>query len=134
MSERSPARYLAPLAIVGALVALVVVYTATFGSDESPTQQAAGTKTSTATTATGTTATGTTASGKSPTSTGETSTGTTSDEDGGGDGGRTYTVQSGDILSVIAEQQGVTVERILELNPDIDPQSLQAGDELRLEP
>jgi LysM repeat protein len=45
---------------------------------------------------------------------------------------RTYTVRSGDTLSQIAEETGVSVERILELNEDIDPQSLNAGDRLRL--
>ncbi len=45
---------------------------------------------------------------------------------------RTYTVRPGDTLSQIAESTGVTVEQLLELNEDLDPQSLNAGDRLRL--
>ncbi len=45
---------------------------------------------------------------------------------------RTYTVRPGDVLSVIAERNGVTVERIIELNPEVDPQNLRAGQRLRL--
>ena len=50
------------------------------------------------------------------------------------DGRRTYTVRPGDVLSVIAERNGVSVEQILRLNPNIDPQSLRAGQRLRLRP
>lgn len=47
---------------------------------------------------------------------------------------RTYTVKSGDVLSAIAEKTGVALERIEELNPDIDPSSLQKGQKLKLPP
>ena len=45
---------------------------------------------------------------------------------------RTYTVRAGDTLSQIAERTGVSVERIVELNEGLDPQSLNAGDRLRI--
>jgi LysM repeat protein len=45
-----------------------------------------------------------------------------------------YTVHSGDILSSIAEKTGVSVARIQQLNPDIDPQALVAGQRLKLRP
>ncbi len=45
---------------------------------------------------------------------------------------KSYVVQSGDTLSSIAEETGVTVERLQELNPDIDPQILVSGQKLKL--
>jgi LysM repeat protein len=45
---------------------------------------------------------------------------------------RTYTVRAGDTLSQVAEETGVSVEQLLELNEDLDPQSLNPGDRLRL--
>lgn len=44
----------------------------------------------------------------------------------------TYTVEVGDTLAGIAEKTGLTVERLQELNPEIDPQALVAGQELQL--
>ena len=43
-----------------------------------------------------------------------------------------YRVRAGDSLAAIASRFGVTVERLAELNPEIDPQVLQAGQRLRL--
>ena len=41
---------------------------------------------------------------------------------------RFYTIQSGDILAIIAAERGVTVESIVELNDSIDsPDDIQAG-------
>ena len=45
-----------------------------------------------------------------------------------------YVVKSGDILTTIAERTGVSVARILELNRDIDPQALVAGQQIKLRP
>jgi LysM repeat protein len=47
-------------------------------------------------------------------------------------GRRTYTVQPGDTLASIAEETGVSVEELQELNPGIDSNSLSIGQELRL--
>jgi LysM repeat protein len=44
----------------------------------------------------------------------------------------TYEVQSGDTLLSIAHRSGVSVARIEALNPEVDPQILIAGEELRL--
>lgn len=44
----------------------------------------------------------------------------------------TYTVEVGDTLGAIAEETGVAVERIEELNPELDPQALVAGQEIQL--
>ena len=45
---------------------------------------------------------------------------------------RTYTIKANDTLSAIAEKNGTTVERLLELNPDLDPQGLVAGQKIKL--
>jgi len=44
----------------------------------------------------------------------------------------TYEVQSGDTLISIAHQTGVPVREIEALNPEVDPQILIAGEELKL--
>lgn len=43
-----------------------------------------------------------------------------------------YTVRSGDVLGAIAVKYGVSIERIRELNPDLDPNALRAGEVIRL--
>jgi LysM repeat protein len=45
---------------------------------------------------------------------------------------RNYTVKAGDTLGAIAEKTGVTVERLLVLNPQLDPQALVAGQRIKL--
>lgn len=44
----------------------------------------------------------------------------------------TYEVKSGDTLISIAHRVGVPVVRIQELNPEVDPQILVAGEQLKL--
>jgi LysM repeat protein len=45
---------------------------------------------------------------------------------------QTYTVKPGDTPSTIAEQAGIPLDQLLELNPNLDPQSLNPGDKLRI--
>jgi LysM repeat protein len=45
---------------------------------------------------------------------------------------RTYTIKANDTLSGIAERNDTTVERLLELNPELDPQGLVAGQKIKL--
>jgi LysM repeat protein len=47
-------------------------------------------------------------------------------------GPKTYRVRSGDTLGSIAEKVDVPVDTLMELNPDVDPQTLRAGQRLRL--
>jgi LysM repeat protein len=99
--HRSPARFLAPIALV---VALFAVYTTVVSTsdetDDAPTMTQEATRTT-----------------KEPSKP------------------RTrYTVKSGDVLSAIAADNDVSVDRILELNPELDPQSLRAGQRLKLRP
>ena len=99
--HRSPARYLAPIAI---LVALFAVYTTVVSTAEDTVDAPTVTQEATRTT-------------KEPSKP------------------RTrYTVKSGDVLSAIAAENDVTIDRILELNPELDPQSLRAGQKLKLRP
>ena len=47
-------------------------------------------------------------------------------------GSATYTIEAGDTLGSIASDNDITVERIQELNPQLDPQALTAGQRIRL--
>jgi LysM repeat protein len=44
-----------------------------------------------------------------------------------------YSVRSGDTLGTIADRFGTTVDRLLTLNPGIDPRGLRVGQPLRVE-
>jgi LysM repeat protein len=44
----------------------------------------------------------------------------------------TYTVETGDTLTSIAQRTGVPVNELLALNPEVDPQILIAGQTLKL--
>jgi len=43
-----------------------------------------------------------------------------------------YTIKANDTLSAIAIKNGTTVARLLELNPELDPQGLVAGQKIKL--
>jgi LysM repeat protein len=43
-----------------------------------------------------------------------------------------YTIKANDTLSGIAARWGTTVEKLEELNPDLDPQGLVAGQKIKL--
>lgn len=126
--RRSPLRFLAPLAIVAfAFALLVVVVTASTGSD-SPNRDAQraeerdlgpGVEQGEATT------TEETAGDEQATSEED-----ASEEEGLPDD--VYVIKSGDTLGSIAEQVGISVERLQELNPDIDPQALVSGQQIKL--
>ncbi len=45
---------------------------------------------------------------------------------------KTYTVKAGDTPSGIAENAGISLETLYELNPDLDPQTLAPGQRIRL--
>jgi hypothetical protein len=44
----------------------------------------------------------------------------------------TYTVRTGDTLAGIAAKTGLPVERLQELNPELDPQALVSGQKIKL--
>jgi LysM repeat protein len=45
---------------------------------------------------------------------------------------RTYTIKANDTLSGIAAKTGTTVEQLQELNPELDPTGLVAGQKIKL--
>ena len=108
MAGRSPARFIAPLALVAFGLALfVVISSATKDETEAPRGGAAGQA----------------QSDGSP------------KKQGGGKKkkkAKTYVVKTGDTPSGIAEKANVPLEQILELNPDLDPQTLTPGTTIKL--
>ena len=107
MTRRSPARLLAPLALVACAVALFAVVNSGGSSDDagdsarpdvSATATAKPTKKSDKTKATA----------------------------------KTYTVRHGDTPSGIAERTGVALGALLDANPNADPNNLSPGQKLKL--
>ncbi|MEJ7785653.1 MAG: LysM domain-containing protein [Solirubrobacteraceae bacterium] len=116
MAYRSPARWLAPLALLGSVAAIMVVISSSNGSGEQPPASPGITGSTSTTDETGTdTTTTTTTPAKSA-------------------GRRFYVVKEGDVLSVIADTTGVPLDVIEELNSDVDAQSLRAGQRIKLRP
>ena len=108
-ARRSPVRLLGPLALllVAAATVLVIAGSKIDSSDEGSSSASGRTAGRTPTTQT------TTTRAKRPR-------------------GKSYTVKTGDTLGSIAEKTGVGVEQLLELNPDLDPQALVAGQKIKL--
>lgn len=104
MAARNPARLLAPLALVAAVVGVLVVVQA---SSSGTSDTSGGPATQRTTTQRPRPARATP---------------------------RVYVVKPGDTLSAVAERSGVALETIERLNPDVDPQALQTGQRLRLGP
>jgi LysM repeat protein len=102
---RSPARLFAPLALVACAVAVLVIV--------NNNSHSGGSKTSTTTTGSST---------------------TTTTKQGAKKPRRFYTVKPGDVLSEISIKTGVPLDRIQQLNPNVDAQSLHAGQKLKLAP
>lgn len=56
----------------------------------------------------------------------------TTERENKGDIPKSYVVQPGDSLTSIAEEFGISIQRIERLNPDVDAQTLNEGQELKL--
>jgi LysM repeat protein len=110
MRRRSPARWLAPLALIACAFAIYTVVNNELLSDNG----SAGSKTTKTTTA---------SDGKTTTST--TKRKTTKKA-------KTYTVKAGDSLSVIAAKNETTVAALAAANPKIDASALHPGQKLKL--
>jgi LysM repeat protein len=106
MAGRSPARFLAPLALVVFALALFIVVSSTTG-DGGDERGAEGTAAPAEAT---------------PTPQAERKRKQR----------KTYTVKAGDTPSGIAVKVDVPLDQILELNPEIDPQTLTPGTKIRL--
>src|SRR3954468_6989272 len=125
MANRSPARWLAPSALVAAAIALVVVLSTSLTSDSATEAPA---PTVTAAVKPHRRAAAPSPRPAQPTTTAPTGpTGPTSGEG-------TYTVQTGDILATVAAKTGVPTERLRELNPGLDANNMSVGQTIRLEP
>jgi LysM repeat protein len=117
-ARRSPARFLAPLALIAVVVALLAIIN---GSDTNAGSAATDTPTLT------TPGVANTTSGhKSKTSTVKS---TTTNAAGSP---KTYTVVVGDTLGSIATKTGVSLDQIQTLNPDVDPHAMVAGQVIKL--
>ena len=109
MTRRSPARFLAPLAVVGVGMALYAVLShglSDKGSDKPPAAQRSG-------------------AAASPSGTRKSSASKKRKR-------KTYVVKSGDTPSSIAQKTGVPLSEIERLNPDLDPQLLAPGTKIKL--
>jgi LysM repeat protein len=109
MAARSPARFLAPLALLGFVLALALIVTHSTGGSGS----------SSNTTQEQPFATPTPTGGKSA-------------KAKKSKAPRFYVVKSGDTPSSIAVKTGVPLSQIEQLNPSLDPQALSLGERIRL--
>jgi LysM repeat protein len=110
MRRRSPARWLAPLALVTCAVAIYAVVDHELGSDDG----------SASTTTSPTATTGTTAAKTATTKHKATKK------------AKTYIVKSGDSFSVIAAKEGVGIAALQAANPNVDASALHPGQKLKL--
>ena len=113
MADPSPARYLAPLALFASFIALVVVVGTAGSGDDDPPPSAARTRPSAP------------APARAPVP-------ALRRTPAPPRAGTVYVVKRGDLLSTIAEQTGVPSSRLLELNPEMEPQSLVPGQRLKI--
>ena len=104
MVGRSPARFLAPIALIAFAFAL---YSVALKDDEAATPTTPASQTAT------------------PTATAEKKKSSSKAK-------KTYTVKSGDTASGIAEKTGVSLETLIDLNPELDPATLAPGQKIRL--
>src|SRR4051812_26030970 len=115
-TRRSPARFLAPLALIAVVAAFLGVVNGSGGADSNGSDKASS---STSTSAAKST---TTAAGSSTTTAAKQK---AAKKD-------FYTVQVGDTLGGIADKTGVPLETIEELNPNVDPHTMNSGQKIRL--
>jgi LysM repeat protein len=105
--RRSPARLIAPVALLLAVAAVLLVIQGSLGSDDSDG---------------GGRSNGQQAEQTTPTETRERPVRQRA----------SYTVKLNDTLGLISEKTGVSVERLQELNPELDPQNLIVGQKIKL--
>src|SRR4051794_37572046 len=116
-TRRSPARFLAPLALIAVIVAFMSIVNGSGGSGSNSGDTSA--VTTTTSTAKKKAATKRAVRKKKAAAKAQ--------------GSKTYTIQIGDTLQGIADKTGVTLERLQELNPNVDPRSMTAGQQIKLQ-
>jgi LysM repeat protein len=113
-ASRSPLRFLAPVALVLFAIALLMILSSSNGGDSG----------------------GTPTASESAKQRDLGSTAKKSKKKSGGAAAalptKTYTVKTGDTLGSIAEKTGIPIEKLQELNPQIDPQQLSSGQRIKL--
>ena len=114
------ARFGAPAAFLAGFTVAVLLVRAGLSAPEEP----ATTATAAATTGATTTRAGTT---RRTTTARRTTTGTTAENP------RFYTIEAGDTFGSVAAEFDTTVERLVELNPGVDPSALTIGQRIRVE-
>ena len=117
--RRELTRFGAPVAFLAAVTVAVVLVKAGLNNGSGTTTDTLGLTTTTAGTTTQGTTTKLVLTGTPP------STATTP-------GGQYYVIQSGDTLGAIATKYNTTVDRLLKLNPGVDPNALHPGDRIRV--
>jgi LysM repeat protein len=113
------ARFAAPAAFLAAVTVAVLLVRAGLSASDEPSTTTAATATTSATRATTTRRTTTRAT---------TTAGTTTAGEP-----RFYTIESGDTFASIAAEFDTTVDRLRELNPEVDPTQLTIGQRIRVE-
>jgi LysM repeat protein len=108
MAARSPARFLAPLALVGFVLALLLIVSHSTSDNGSG---GSGPRSGQEQSASSPTAASTRRKSKGP---------------------RFYTIKAGDTPSAIAQKTGVALKTLEQLNPDLDPQTLTVGTRIKL--
>ena len=108
MADRSPARFLAPIALIACAFAL---YSVVHGANGAQTGRDNGAETAAPTATATKTATKKSSAKKKR---------------------KTYTVKAGDTPSGIAAKAGISLEQLQKLNPNLDPQTLSPGQRLKL--
>src|SRR3954449_6491681 len=109
MAGRSPARFLAPIALIAVAFAL---YSVVHDTNAPETSTPSGAQTSGTATPTASKKSSKKSSKKAKR--------------------KTYVVKPGDTPSGIAEKTGVSLEQLEEANPDLDPQLLAPGQRIRI--
>jgi LysM repeat protein len=112
-ARRSPLRFLAPVALVIFAVALLMIVSGSSGGDGDDTPSASDQEKARDL--------GTSGKKSKKRRTGDDALPT-----------RTYTVKRGDTLGSISEKTGIPVDKLQELNPQIDPQQLTTGQKVKL--
>jgi LysM repeat protein len=112
-APRSPARFLAPLALIAFVLVFFAVLSSSGGNDKGGSgANSAATTTTKDTAGTTTGVKGTKQDAKKP---------------------RTYTIERGDTLGAISDKTGVPLTTIMELNPAVDSNALTTGQKIKLE-
>ena len=125
-TRRSPARFLAPLALIVVVIAFLAIVSG--GGGGSGGSSSSGTSSPPTTSGSQTKTSSTTAKKAKKKSNPSGTIKTT----GSGSGAGTYTVKVGDTLGGIAAKTGIPLSKIQELNPNVDPHAMVAGQQIKL--